>query len=131
MKRLSIAFRCIPGFETIHLPKHELKPGGILVLQDGKTVAEFPLTAGVVGVALAPTLAAIGVLSALLTNCTIGREHPIVIELNEHRSIEKEREQPIDLQKESQSRTRIASGSLSAGHVPPLSKGDTKARNSI
>ncbi len=32
---------------------------------------ELPLTVGVVGVLLAPTLAALGALAALLTECTI------------------------------------------------------------
>jgi uncharacterized small protein (DUF1192 family) len=34
-------------------------------------VAEFPLTAGVVGAVLAPVVAAIGALVALLKDCTI------------------------------------------------------------
>jgi len=38
---------------------------------DGRTLIEFPLTFGVVGVLLAPTAAAIGALAALVTNCTI------------------------------------------------------------
>lgn len=43
----------------------------IVVKHDGRTVAEFPLTAGVIGVVLAPVAAAIGALTALLTECTI------------------------------------------------------------
>lgn len=43
----------------------------IVVKQRGKTVAEFPLTVGVVGAVLAPVAAAIGALTALLTECTI------------------------------------------------------------
>ena len=35
------------------------------------TKTEFPLTAGVVGVMLAPALAAIGALVAILKDCTI------------------------------------------------------------
>jgi hypothetical protein len=34
-------------------------------------VAEFPLTAGAVGLLLAPALAALGALAALLTKCTL------------------------------------------------------------
>jgi tetratricopeptide (TPR) repeat protein len=37
----------------------------------GRTIAEFPLTAGVVGVVLAPVVAALGTMVALLQNCTI------------------------------------------------------------
>jgi hypothetical protein len=43
----------------------------VLVNHDGRTVAEFPLTAGVIGAVLAPALAAIGALVMLLNDCTI------------------------------------------------------------
>lgn len=43
----------------------------VVVKQQGRTVAEFPLTAGVIGVVLAPVAAAIGALTALLTECSI------------------------------------------------------------
>lgn len=43
----------------------------VVVKQRGRTIAEFPMTAGVVGVVLAPVAAAIGVLTALLTDCSI------------------------------------------------------------
>ena len=43
----------------------------IVIEHQGQTVAEFPLTAGVVGVVLAPVVAAIGALVALLKDCTI------------------------------------------------------------
>jgi hypothetical protein len=43
----------------------------VVVQHQGRTVAEFPLTAGVVGALLAPVLAAIGALVALLKDCTI------------------------------------------------------------
>lgn len=39
--------------------------------KDGKTVIEFPLTYGVIGVALAPTLAAVGAVAALISEATI------------------------------------------------------------
>jgi hypothetical protein len=39
--------------------------------RDGKTVIEFPLTLGMVGVVLAPTLAAVGALAALIGEATI------------------------------------------------------------
>lgn len=39
--------------------------------KEGKTIMELPLTIGVVGVALAPLLAAVGALAALVTECTI------------------------------------------------------------
>lgn len=43
----------------------------VVIQHGGKTVAEFPLTAGVVGTMVAPVLAAIGALVALLQDCTI------------------------------------------------------------
>jgi hypothetical protein len=39
--------------------------------KDGKTLIEFPVTLGVVGALLAPTLAAIGAIAALVTEATI------------------------------------------------------------
>jgi hypothetical protein len=50
---------------------HEGNVRRVIVQHDGRTIAEFPLTAGVVGTLLAPVLAAIGALVALLKDCTI------------------------------------------------------------
>jgi hypothetical protein len=50
---------------------HEGNVRRVVVEQDGRTIAEFPLTAGVVGALLAPVLAALGALLALVQNCTI------------------------------------------------------------
>ncbi len=50
---------------------HEGNVRRVVVEHEGRTVAEFPLTAGVVGAVLAPVLAAIGALVALLQDCTI------------------------------------------------------------
>ena len=46
----------------------------IRIRQEGQIVAEFPLAVGVVGAVLAPILAAIGALLALLTKCTVDVE---------------------------------------------------------
>jgi hypothetical protein len=43
----------------------------VRVRQKDRVVAEFPLTVGVVGVVLAPVVAAIGAVTALMTDCTI------------------------------------------------------------
>jgi hypothetical protein len=62
------------GNNMMDTVKHLLHEGNIRkisIKQDGRTVAEFPLTFGVVGAALAPALAAIGAITALLTDCTI------------------------------------------------------------
>jgi hypothetical protein len=53
---------------------HEGNVRRVYVKQNGRIVAEFPLTAGVVGVLVAPALAAIGTIAALLTDCTIDVE---------------------------------------------------------
>lgn len=43
----------------------------IIKNENGDTLVEFPVTIGVVGALLAPPLAAVGALAALLTKCTI------------------------------------------------------------
>ena len=50
---------------------HEGNVRRVVVKHDDRVIAEFPLTAGVVGAVLAPVLAAIGALVALLQDCTI------------------------------------------------------------
>jgi len=50
---------------------HEGNVRRIVIKQEGKTVAEFPLSVGVVGAVVAPILAAVGALAAVLTDCTI------------------------------------------------------------
>jgi hypothetical protein len=50
---------------------HEGNVRRVVVQHQGRTVAEFPLTAGVVGALLAPVVAAIGAIVALLKDCTI------------------------------------------------------------
>lgn len=50
---------------------HEGNVRRVVIQHQGRTVAEFPLTAGVVGAVLAPVVAAIGALVALLKDCTI------------------------------------------------------------
>lgn len=50
---------------------HEGKVRRIIVKQRGRTVAEFPLSVGVVGAVTSPVLAAVGALAALMTDCTL------------------------------------------------------------
>jgi len=50
---------------------HEGNVRRIVVKQKGETVAEFPLSVGVVGAVVAPVLAAIGAMVAVLTDCRI------------------------------------------------------------
>jgi hypothetical protein len=50
---------------------HEGNVRRIIVKREDEVIAEFPLTAAVVGAVLAPILAAIGAIAALVTNCAI------------------------------------------------------------
>jgi uncharacterized membrane protein YvbJ len=51
---------------------HEGNVTRIIVKDDaGKTLLEIPVTIGVIGVVVAPWLAALGVIAALVTNCRI------------------------------------------------------------
>ena len=50
---------------------HEGNVRRVVVQHQGRTVAEFPLTVGVVGAVLAPVVAAIGAIVALAKDCTI------------------------------------------------------------
>lgn len=65
----------VNGDELIARIKKLLHEGNIrrIIIKDkeGKTVMEIPLTIGVVGVLLAPTLAALGAIAALVTEATV------------------------------------------------------------
>jgi Domain of unknown function (DUF4342) len=50
---------------------HEGNVRRIVIKQEGRIVAEFPMSVGVVGAVVAPVLAAVGALAAVLTECTI------------------------------------------------------------
>ncbi len=57
--------------ETLENIVHEGNVRKVIVKQDERTIAEFPLTIGVVGAAIAPPLAAIGAIAALISDCSI------------------------------------------------------------
>lgn len=65
----------VNGEELIAKIKNLLKEGNIrrIIIKDkeGKVVFEIPLTFGVVGVLIAPQLAAIGAIAALVTEATV------------------------------------------------------------
>ena len=52
----------------------------VLVKQQGRTIAEFPLTVGVVGTVIAPVAAALGALTAVLADCSIEVEKTVAAE---------------------------------------------------
>lgn len=50
---------------------HEGNVRRVVIEHDGRTVAEFPLTAGVLGAVIAPALAAIAAIVGLAKDCTV------------------------------------------------------------
>jgi hypothetical protein len=67
----------LTGDQLIKTVKELIEAGNvrrIRVRQKDRTLAEFPLTVGLVGAVFAPMLAAIGALAALLTECSIDVE---------------------------------------------------------
>ena len=65
----------VSGEEVVKKVKELIKEGNVRKIiiknETGRTIIELPLTIGVVGAALLPTLAAIGAIAAVVTNCTI------------------------------------------------------------
>jgi Domain of unknown function (DUF4342) len=64
----------VEGGELLERVKELIHEGNvrrIVIRQGERSVAEFPLTVGVVGTVAAPVLAAVGAIAALLTNCSI------------------------------------------------------------
>jgi hypothetical protein len=61
-------------FERLKELVHEGNVRRVVVQHEGRTVAEFPVTAGVLGALIAPVAAAIGAIAALLKDCTIAVE---------------------------------------------------------
>ena len=65
----------ISGDKIVEKVKEVINEGNarriIIKNEKGEEVAEFPLTAGAVGALIAPALAALGALAALLTKCTL------------------------------------------------------------
>jgi hypothetical protein len=62
------------GASLVDKMKDVIRQGNVrrvIIEHDGRTIAEFPLTVGVVGAVLAPVVAAIAAIVALLKDCTI------------------------------------------------------------
>jgi diacylglycerol kinase family enzyme len=68
----------VSGENLLKEVKKLIKEGNIrritITGKDGRELATFPLTIGVVGAVIAPILAAIGAIAALVTECTISVE---------------------------------------------------------
>lgn len=68
----------VNGEELLKKVKDLIKEGNIRKItiknKEGKTLIILPLTLGVIGAVLAPTLAAVGAIAALVTECTVSVE---------------------------------------------------------
>ena len=65
------------AFDKLKELVHEGNVRHVRVRKGARIIAEFPLTAGVVGAAFAPGLAAIGAIVAIVKDCTIEVERPL------------------------------------------------------
>lgn len=74
MKKKSESFR-VNGEELLKKFKELVAEGNVRKItitdKEGKVQVMFPLTIGVVGALIAPVLAAVGAIAALVTECTI------------------------------------------------------------
>jgi hypothetical protein len=65
----------VSGEELLTKVKQLVKEGNVRRIsikdKDNKTLVEMPLTIGIVGALIAPVLAAVGAIAALVTECTI------------------------------------------------------------
>jgi hypothetical protein len=65
----------VSGEDLLKKVKELIREGNVrrIIIKDKeqKTIVEIPLTLGVVGALLAPPLAAVGAIAALVTDCTI------------------------------------------------------------
>lgn len=65
----------VSGEDLIRKIKELINEGNVRRIiinnKDGRQLVELPLTIGVVGAVLAPVLAAVGAIAALVTECTI------------------------------------------------------------
>jgi uncharacterized membrane protein len=68
----------VKGEELLKKVKQIVKEGNVRKItiknKDGKTLIVLPLAFGVIGAVLAPMLAAVGAIAALVTECTISVE---------------------------------------------------------
>jgi len=68
----------VDGENLLKKVKELIKEGNVrkIIIKDkgDKVIVEFPLTLGVVGAVIAPVLAAVGAIAALIGECTISVE---------------------------------------------------------
>jgi Domain of unknown function (DUF4342) len=64
----------LKGEELVEKVKELIHEGNVrrlIIKHDGHTVVEIPVTVGVIGMVLSPTLAAVGAIATLISNCTV------------------------------------------------------------
>jgi hypothetical protein len=65
----------VSGDDVVSFVKNIIKEGNARKIsiknEEGNVLIEFPVTIGAIGVLLAPALAAVGAIAALVTKCTI------------------------------------------------------------
>lgn len=78
MKKTTKETFTVDGDNVVKKVKELIREGNIrtITIKDkkGKNIATFPLTLGVVGTVIAPVLAAVGAMAALIGECTISVE---------------------------------------------------------
>jgi hypothetical protein len=78
----------ITGESLLKKVKELIEEGNVrkIIIKDksGKEIMSFPLTVGVVGAVLAPVLAAVGALAALIGECNITVEREEYLLINEN-----------------------------------------------
>ena len=70
----------VAGGQLLDLVKklvHEGNVRRVVIKQDTRVIAEFPVTVGVIGTVLAPLLAAVGAIAAFMNECTIEVERTV------------------------------------------------------
>jgi hypothetical protein len=71
----------IHGKELIQKVRELIAEGNvrriIIKSKEGKTIMELPVTIGIIGAVVAPVLAAVGAIAAILTECTITVERDV------------------------------------------------------
>jgi hypothetical protein len=71
----------VAGEDVVKVVKKIIAEGNVRRIsiknEAGETLVEFPLTLGVIGALIAPVLAAVGAIAALVTRCTIVVERTV------------------------------------------------------
>jgi len=74
-ERIRVEELTIDGEKLVSTVRELVRQGNVrrisIVNRDGRTLIEIPLTLGVIGALLLPTLAAVGAIAALVTECRI------------------------------------------------------------